>query len=352
MTVTFTAWDYLGELVILIFGAFALLLLIGLPLVFHLARKAKNPAIGLLPMSVLLSLYILLAAYAIPVGERTGCLYPKENAYTHTTAGTITSVRPADHIPLYFYDGEFRGGVYVTMNGVEYYAMTHPLLAEGASLHFTYCPEEDLIMAFSPIEAGEVAALQTPFIQPEPVPPEPVPKLQGVIGTTCTCAGFLGFVLLVWQEDRLTLWATTQLLAKDREQRGAVIPNPSATSAAAVILLPICLVLLGRVLSSNSRGLLFVLLLGAPMMLFFPWLSAAHIQLEGRIIRIRRFGWERTIPLSTLRAVYWSKYNRSISQRKLVLVFEGWTLELEQDTHLGLNDLHRRLSVLLQITSS
>ena len=352
MAVTFTAWDYMGELVLLVFGAFALVLLLGLPLVFLLARKAKNPAIGLLSMAVLLPLYILLAAYAIPVGERTDCLYPKENAYTHTTAGTITDVRPADHIPLYFYDGEFRGGVYVTMDGIEYYSMAHPLLTEGTSLHFTYCPEEDLIMAFSPIAETEVASLQTPFVMPEPLLPEPVPKLQGIIGTVCTCAGFLGFALLVWQEDRLTLWATTQLLAKDREQHGAVIPNPSATSAAAVVLLPFCLVVLGRVLSSNSRGPLFVLLLGAPMMLFFPRLSAAHIRLEGRIIRIRRFGWERTIPLSTLRAVYWGKYNRSISQQKLVLVFEGWTLELEQDTHLGLHDLHRRLSALLQITSS
>ena len=138
MTVQFSVWDYWGELMVLTFGSFALILLVGLPLVYRLARKTTNPAIALMPLAVLLPLFVLFTSPLISVGERTECLYPRENAYTHTTAGTITAVRPADHIPLYYYDGEFRGGVLVTMDGVEYYSMAHPLLTVGTSLHFTY----------------------------------------------------------------------------------------------------------------------------------------------------------------------------------------------------------------------
>lgn len=348
MAVSFTIWDYWGELLLLTFGSPALFLVTAVPLMRFLVRRTKNVGIAMLPVLLILPMMAAAFTYLVPIGEQSGCLYPEENAYTHTTAGTITALRPADHIPLYHYDGEFRGGVYLTIEGTEYYSMAHPMLTVGTSLHFTYCPEDDLIVAFSPIEPGEIAALQAPFVMPEPVPEEPVPKLQGLIGAICTCAGFLGFALLVWQHDRLTLWATARLLAKDREQRGAVIPNPSAT--AAVALLPICLAILGGALSSNSRRPLFILLLGAPMMLFYPRLTACHVRLEGRNIRIRRFGRERLVPLSSLQAVYWSEYKRSFSQRKLVLAFDSWTLELEQDSHLGLSDLHRRLSALLHIT--
>lgn len=354
MAVTFTAWDYMGELVLLAFGALALVLLVGLPLVFLLARKTKNPAIGLLPMVVLLPLYVLLASHVIPAGERTGCLYPRENAYTHTTAGTITDVRPADHIPLYYHDGEFRGGVYVTMDGTEYYSMAHPLLTAGTSLHFTYCPEEDLIMAFSPIEGTEVASLQTPFVMPEPLPPEPVPQLQVRIGTILTWIGFGGIALLVFFQNRLSLHYAVDLLERDSHQRGEVIPNPAA-STTAIVLLPVCVAALGGAIASNAWGLLFPLALAVPAMLLLPRLTAWHVRLEGRNIRIRRFGREQTVPLSTLRSVYWRQvkwdpFKRSFSQRKLILVFDSWTLELDQDSHLGLNDLHRRLSALLKIS--
>ena len=350
MTVQFSVWDYWGELLLLGFGSFALILLVGLPLVYRLARKTTNPAIALMPLAVLLPLFVLFTSPLISVGERTECLYPRENAYTHTTAGTITAVRPADHIPLYYYDGEFRGGVLVTMDGVEYYSMAHPLLTVGTSLHFTYCPEEDLIMAFSPIAAEDVSALQKPFVMPAPVPEEPVPELQVIIGTVLVWIGLGGLALAVFFSERLTLSYTISLMERDLHQRGEVIPNPSAAAVNAVGLVPVCFAALGGAIARNAWGILFILLLGTPMGLFYSRFAAAHVRLEGRIIRIRRFGRERTVPISTLRAAYWSQHKKSFTNRKLVLVFDGWTLDLDQDSHLGLADLHRRLSAILHIT--
>ena len=52
MTVQFSVWDYWGELLLLGFGSFALILLVGLPLVYRLARKTTNPAIALMPLSM------------------------------------------------------------------------------------------------------------------------------------------------------------------------------------------------------------------------------------------------------------------------------------------------------------
>ena len=349
MTVQFSAWDYFGPMLLGMLVPAGLFLLTVIPLQRFLVRKTKSVGISLLPMLLIIPLLAAGFRYLVPAGERTECLYPRENAYTHTTAGTITAVRPADHIPLYYYDGEFRGGVLVTMDGVEYYSMAHPLLTQGTSLHFTYCPEEDLIMAFSPIEAEEVPALQKPFVMPAPLPEEPVPELQGIIGTVLAWIGIGGFALLVFFSERLTLSYTISLMERDLHQRGEVIPNPSA-AVNAVGLVPVCLVALGGAIASNAWGILFILLFGMPMGLFYPRFAAARVRLEGRNIRICRFGRERTVPISTLCAAYWSQHKRSFTNRKLVLVFDGWTLDLDQDTHLGLADLHRRLSAILHIT--
>lgn len=350
MTVQFSVWDYWAPIFLLIFVPFLLFVAVGAPLMRFLAKKTKRVVVSLLPLVLLIPLGWAMFTYVVPAGVRTECLYPRERAYTHTTAGTITAVRPADHIPLYYYDGEFRGGVLVTMDGVEYYSMAHPLLTVGTSLHFTCCPEEDLIIAFSPIEAGEVTALQKPFVMPAPVPEEPVPELQVIIGTVLVWIGLGGLALAVFFSERLTLSYTISLMERDLHQRGEVIPNPSAAAVNAVGLVPVCFAALGGAIASNAWGILFILLLGTPMGLFYSRFAAAHVQLEGRNIRIRRFGRERTVPISTLRAAYWSQHKKSFTNRKLVLVFDGWTLDLDQDSHLGLADLHRRLSAILHIT--
>ena len=350
MAVSFTVWDYWGTMLLLTLGAMALFLLTAIPLMRLIQRKTKSTGLSFLPILLILPLMWGLFTYVLPAGERTECLYPEESAYTHTTAGTITEIRPAGHIPLYYYDGQFRGGVYVTMDGVEYYSMAHPLLTEGVSLHFTYCPEDDLLMAFSPIDEALVSGLQAPFVLPQPVPEQPVPRFQQIIGALCTLAGFLGVVLVVWSSDRLTLSWTIDLMERDLHQRGEVIPNPAAPAIDAMGLLPVCLAALGGMLSSNDWGGLFLLLPGATMMLCFPRFTACQIRLEGRNIRIRRFFRERTYPLSSLRAVHWDKARRTFSDRQLVLVFDTQVLHLNQDLHLGLADLHRRLTTLLQLT--
>lgn len=350
MAVSFTVWDYFGGMLLFGFGPILLFLLIAIPLMRFLLRRTKNTGIALLPLLLILPVMWGLFTYVVPAGERTGCLYPEENAYTHTTAGTITAVRDADHIPLYLHDGGFRGGVYVTIGGVEYYSLAHPLLTEGTSLHFTYCPEDDLLMAFSPIDEALVPGLQAPFVMPQPVPEQPVPRVQQIIGTLCTLAGFLGVALVVWSSDRLTLSWTIDLMERDLHQRGEVIPNPAAPAIAAMGLLPVCLAAFGGMLASNDWGGLLLLLPGALMLLCFPRFTACRIRLEGRNLRIHRFFRARTMPLSSLRAVYWDKARRTFSDRRLVLVFDGWVLHLNQDNHLGLADLHRRLSAILHIT--
>jgi len=117
----------------------------------------------------------------------------------------------------------------------------------------------------------------------------------------------------------------------------------------------VCIAAIGGAIAADAPMLLFPLLIALPLMLFFPRFLSCHVRLEGRNIRIRRFGREQTVPLSSLRTVYWNqvgidRFRRTFVPRRLVLVFDGWSLELEQDSHLGLNDLHRRLSALLKIT--
>ena len=107
---------------------------------------------------------------------------------------------------------------------------------------------------------------------------------------------------------------------------------------------------LGAILNGSAWKLLGILVPGSVAAVYFPRFCAAHVRLEGRNIRIRRFFREHTIPLSSLRAVYWDRKQRGISPRRLVLVFDGWSLHLDQISHLGLEDLHRRLSAVLHVT--
>ena len=348
MAVSFTIWDYWGELLLLTFGSLALFLVTALPLMRFLVRRTKNVGIAMLPVLLILPLMAAAFTYLVPIGEQSGCLYPEENAYTHTTAGTITALRPADHIPLYHYDGEFRGGVYLTIEDTEYYSMAHPMLTVGTSLHFTYCPEDDLIVAFSPIEPGEVAALQAPFVMPEPVPEESVPESRQDIGSLLHQLGFLSLLALILLEQGLSKQAAGYLQARDRRQRFEVIPNRAVLVTMALFLIPFTLMALGEILATGSFRILFLLIPVASMLFGLTWHSRASIRMEGRIIRIRRFGRERTIPLSTLRSVYWESSRHPLSQRQLVLQFEDGPLRLDQTSHLGLEDLHRRLSAYLK----
>ncbi len=353
MAVSFTIWDYWGELLLLTFGAMAVFLVTAVPLMVFLQRRTKNVGIALLPVLLIVPLMTAAFTYLVPVGEQSGCLYPEENAYTHTTAGTITAVRPADHIPLYHYDGEFRGGVYLTIDGTEYYSMSHPLLTVGTSLHFTYCPEDDLIMAFSPIAAGEVAALQAPFVMPDPVPKEslpeePMPELAQDVGSLLHQLGFLSLLALILLDQGLSKQAAGYLQAQDRRQRFEVVPNRAVLVTTTLFLIPFTLMALGEILAAGSWSILFLLIPVASVLFSLTWYSRASIRVEGRIIRIRRFGRERTIPLSALRSIYWESSRHPFSQRQLVLQFEDGPLRLDQTSHLGLEDLHRRLSAYLK----
>lgn len=348
MAVQFTIWDYWGELLLLTFGSLALFLVTAVPLMWFLVRRTKNVGIALLPVLLILPLMAAAFTYLVPIGEQSGCLYPKENAYTHTTAGTITALRPADHIPLYYYDGEFRSGVYLTIEGTEYYSMAHPMLTVGTSLHFTYCPEDDLIVAFSPIEPGEVAALQAPFVMPGPVPEEPVPEPLQDVGSLLYQLGFLSLLALILLEQGLSKQAAGYLQTRDRRQRFEVVPNRAVLITMSLFLIPFTLMALGEILSSGSFSILFLLVPVASVIFGLTWYSRASIRVEGRIIRIRRFGREQIIPLSTLRSVYWESSRHPFSQRQLVLQFEDGPLRLDQTSHLGLEDLHRRLSAYLK----
>ena len=222
------------------------------------------------------------------------------------------------------------------------------MLTVGTSLHFTYCPEDDLIVAFSPIEPGEVAALQAPFVMPEPVPEESVPESRQDIGSLLHQLGFLSLLALIFLEQGLSKQAAGYLQARDRRQRFEVIPNRAVLVTMALFLIPFTLMALGEILATGSFRILFLLIPVASVLFGLTWHSRASIRMEGRIIRIRRFGRERTIPLSTLRSVYWESSRHPFSQRQLVLQFEDGPLRLDQTSHLGLEDLHRRLSAYLK----
>lgn len=345
MAVSFTAVNYLAPGLALCLGSLFGSLLLLLPLSRWIAKRTRNPFAGLVPIILVFAVVMAgLFRHVIPALEPTECLYPPERAYTHTTAGTVTAVRGTEHLPLFWFDGEFRGGVYVTIDGEAYFSIAHPLLTEGTSLHFTYCPDQNLIVSFSPIDLSQVPGLQTPFVMPEPVPEEPVPRVQGIIGSVLTCLGWLGLIAYIFLTDKLELHITGYLLRHDRRQRFEVVPNYSGLGLKLLPLLPMTMLILGAVLSSQAYSALLILFLGGSGMVGWTLLSRTWLRVEGRVIRIRRFGREYTRPLSQLRTVFWSRSEGPLRQRCLVLEFDDGKLRLNQEDCCGLEDLHRRLS--------
>lgn len=345
MTAAFTAANYLAPGLALCLGSLAGSLLLLWPLSRWIAKRTQNPFAGLVPIILVFAVVMTgFFRHVIPALEPTECLYPPERAYTHTTAGTVTAVQPTEHLPLFWFDGEFRSGVYVTIDGVDYFSIAHPALQEDVSLHFTYCPDENLLMAFSAIDAAQVPGLQTPFVMPESVPEEPVPPVQGAIGTVLTGLGWLGLLAYIFLTDKLDLRITAFLLKRDRQQRFEVVPNHVGIGLMLLPLLPMTMLILGAVLSSHAYSALLILFLGGCGMVVWSLLGRTWLRIEGRVIRIRHFGRDHTRPLSELRAVFWGRSNRPLGQRCLVLEFDDGKLRLNQEECCGLEDLHRRLS--------
>lgn len=345
MAVSFTAANYLAPAFAVCLGSLFGSLLLLWPLSRWIAKRTRNPFVGLVP--VLLVFAVVMTAlfrHVVPALERTECLYPPERAYTHATAGTVTAVHDAEHLPLFWFDGELRSGVHVVIDGADYFSIAHPTLQKGVSLQFTYCPDEDLLMAFSPIDPSQVPGLRTPFVMPEPVPEEPVPPVQGAFGTALTCLGWLGLLAYIFLTDKLALHITGYLLRQDRRQRFEVVPNYPGIGLKLLPLLPMTMLILGAVLSSRAYSALLILFLGGGGMVGWSLLSRTWLRIEGRVIRIRHFGREYTRPLSELRAVFWVRSQGQLGQRCLVLEFGDGKLRLNQEECCGLEDLHRRLS--------
>lgn len=353
MTVQFTIWDYWQTLLLGILGPLAVYLLISLLLMRFLRKKHALRWFAILSLPVFLVWLLTSVHYLIPAMERTECLYPPERAYTHTTAGTVTNLRPADHIPLYYYDGEFRGGLLVTIDGTAYYSIDHPLLAEGTSLHFTYCPDQNLLMAFSPIETGEVAALQAPFVMPQPAEPEPIPARQLLAGEILNGVGLAGFALLVLLQNpihhRLAIW----LQDRDRRHRGPVRPNYTALVRLGASLFFMGLVISGGCLQNPEPALLLLFGISALGMLFYTWLRCRTVVwLEGRTLWLRQYRKEYAYHLSDLRAVYWTGSALRKEPRTLCITIGGTTIKLNQEEKWGLEELHRKLSQILELQSN
>lgn len=351
MTVSYTASDYLFP-----FYLFLFVLVCGLAVFLVLTRAVrrwKKPAIGLFALAMLIVGYVLLARAVIPALEHSGCLLTEGQDYTHTTAGTVTAVTPADHPALFPADGALRGGVYLTIDGAEYYVIDHPGLGAGMSLAFTYCPEGNLILSWREISRQEVSALQQPFVPPEAQPEEPVPEFQRKLGTVLSSVGFCCFAAIVVLESMFRHRVDAWLLAQDAKQRREVVPNPWGLWFTVLTLGAFSMIVVGHILRDRFYQALVILIPSVAGMLGVTlYRQHTRVQLQGQTLVVRRGRRTSRYPLSEIQSVrletinrWETGLNRRPLSRCLVIRFHsGGELTLHQEDHLGLGDLHRRLT--------
>lgn len=315
-------------------------------------RRWKRVELSLIMLAVLVAGCVLLARWVMPSLEHSECLLTEGEDYTHTTAGTVTKIDDAGHAPLFLHDGVFVGGTYLTVDSQTYYVISHPGLRQGMALRFTYCPEENLILSWSEITTEEISAQQTPLVIPEPEPEVPTPDAQVKLGQILCIMGFICFPAMVALESMLRHRIDAWLLILDAKH-AEMGPNPWGLVRIAMPMAAFSIIGVGSILLSGEYTALVILIPGVLGMLGYTlYQQQTRVKVQGSRLVVQRWGGQSSYLLTQIRDVQWktplrreSGFGyRPVSRCLRIRFHSGGELILDQEHHLGLGALHRRLT--------
>lgn len=351
MEYSYTSADYNAFLLAALGGVLLLCLTVAILAPRFAVRRGINIGYSFLLFGFFLVGFLMLGVWAVPFLEWTGCLAIPGEDGTVNAAGRIETVSTVENTPPYWIDSERCGAVFLTIGEESYYVIDRGNPEPGMHIAFTYAPEGNVIVRWKEVTEEEAARIGfTPLPMPEPEPERQVPPWLRNLSRVLCCAGFGIFGVMIIAQTFFGMKISRTILGRDARHRDGVIPGYWGLLEVLTVVLAFGLLVTSSAITSGEYHGFFVLVLGGGVMIFLTLLdSQTRLCIRGRKLVISRFSKVQTRDLGEITSVRWEK-TRAVSGWMLVIRFaRGGSLELKAENHLGLTELKKRLTQLLEM---
>ena len=343
--------DYMAPIISCTIGSMVLLGAVCIWLGRKLIKKYSRTKIAFVPILGYIVFLIILVTQVIPVFEQTGDLLVPSEYEIRTTAGTIDSIVPAEHMPLYIVNGKICGADHIVIDAVSYYTISDSSLSQGILVEVQYAhSESNVILQWQEVTQERAAQVleeaSAADLKPkEEAPPKVVSQRTQQICLVIYRLSLLGFVVYVAVTALCHQKIAQRLLAKDIRVSGQIIPNRAILLFYAPPLIFLVLIRLCLCIGSGEYNPLFILsLVGGGLLVFTVMTQLSYLKMDGSYLYVRQFGKEQQYRTADIFSVYWHRCRGFIPKEMVIRFCDGKTYHFSSNTYLGVENTFRALT--------
>lgn len=357
MGAAYTIADYMGLFLVYTLGSVLVAGVFCVFLIRKLAKKRKQFWLIFTPLVGYIVFLYLLSLHAVPVLEQTGDLLVPSEYEMKTTAGEIDRVISAEHVPLYYANGEICGADYVVIGDASYYVISDGLLAEGQLIELQYAQfENNVILSWQEASADRVATVlaeqqHTPQVEME-TPQKDIPQETQTIAQVLRVAGFVGFLAWVAVTNLLVHKITNHLFAKDSAFHGGIVPNRIAIAFTLIPLMLFSVIIVGISMGSGEYHILLILAIGGGAMAALMLADQfTELKIDGQSIWINRLWKKKRYCTEQIHSVAWKSCRGMIGKQLLIVFDDGKSYWFDMDHYMGVQNTYNELKKYLDAPS-
>lgn len=349
------------------------------------AKRRNALLIGIVMLSVVF--VVLLVKLFAPVFNHVGDLLLPGGYEVRKTAGTVEYVMSEDHASLYFYDGRFYGGASFYIDGQYYYGLSDGSLQKDMliELEYAHSAHGDVVLRWQEVtlaraeqvlieqdqQEAERITEQIKERSEQPAKPAPIVisnELEtAVIWIQRICiAGFIGMVMLSSRLNQIKRPEHWNVRRDGRIKYNWVIGLFKFVEFGFMHIVLLCAIIRGMKYGRLSGTVPIVALILAHLAVFL-YDKTLHMEIDGQIVTISRFGRENQYRVSDILLLKWelarkrpqflSEYQFPFddwerlmdTQYSLVVVCnDGKRYRFPVDTHLGVRSAYMQLKELAE----
>jgi hypothetical protein len=356
MSNSYTALQYLGPVLAVFLGGFAIALLFGILLIPKLTRKFRNPLWSFSLFLIPLCMLIVILRITLPTINRLGDLLIPGEYEIKTTAGEIESVTKHQGHLYHFRNGKLHSGEEISVDGVSYYVLSEGILEEGLTISVTYAQfESNVILSWQEVTSEEAAQIraesaaaqsQKPTEKTEPT----ISPQQEMLGVWLLRIGFVGMAAIVALEHLFYEKLVARRFRQISSLQGEIRINRAAVFER--IAPALCMSVLCVGFAVKSGQWFVTVLLFVPMGMFALKVvdATTHLKLDGDKITIRRWGRERTYRLEDVQGVFWRGDRGLIGKTMVLVLHDGKSYWFSMDDFCGVEYAYNYISRYLEAT--
>ena len=343
--------DYMEPILLCTIGSMVLLGAVCIWLSRKLIKKYSRSKIAFVPVISYIVFLIVLITQVIPVFEQTGDLLIPSEYEIRTTAGTIDSIVPAEHMPLYIVNGKICSADHIVIDAVSYYTISDSSLSQGMLVEVQYAHfESNVILQWQEVTQERAAQVleeaSAADLKPkEDAQPKVVSQRTQQICLMIYRLSLLGFVVYVALTALCRQKIAQALVDKDIRISGQIIPNRAMLLFHAPPLIFLILIILCLSIGSGEYNTLFIVCLGGSGIVVFTVMTQlSYLKMDGSYLYIRQFGKEQQYRTSDILCVSWHRCRGYIPKEMVIRFYDGKTYHFSSNTFLGVENTFRALT--------